>query len=98
MKFSDTELAKLLGISHNKVVSIRKVLRITRYRRSIVDPKLIAMICELFANGYTIVKISKLIKKPENAVSDIITKHWFTKKRSYNTITYVIESKINYEK
>jgi len=56
-----------------------------------------ALVIEWFANGKSMKQISGSLKLSIPGVSKIIGNDFFYKKRSYDTITLVLDSKLNYQ-
>lgn len=95
-KMTDEDMSKRLRISTKQVQIYR--LRLGKSRKlSLKKPENLALAIEMFANGSGLVMIGKHFGIAPSTVSALITKHFFYKQRSYDTITLVAESKINYE-
>lgn len=93
---NDEEIGKYLGLSPKTIYHRRFRMKI-HFKKSIKQNSTIAEILELFTSGITIAEVARKIRKRPSVVSNIINKHYFPKQRGYNTVTLVLESKINYE-
>lgn len=93
--YDDESMGRSLGIEAPMVQKLRNRIGCRRQSCITSDTKTIALICELFANGKTLVQISKIVAKNVRTISSVITKNWLYKKRSFDTITLIMESKIN---
>jgi len=93
---TDKEISNHLQISVSLVRQIRSKLGLKRERWTDVGKDRTAVILELFANGKTIKYISQVTNMDVGKINRLIENYWFTKQRSYNTITLVLESKANY--
>lgn len=91
----DQTMGKHLGISAQIVQKLRNSVGLKRQTMYASDPNTTALICELFANGSTIVQISRIVAIKEATVSRMIENYWLYKTRSFDTVTLVLESKIN---
>lgn len=93
---TDQEIGKIVGLSPKTIYNRRFKMKI-HFKKSINQNSTIAEILELFTTGITVADVARKIRKRPSVVSNIINKHYFPKKRGYNTVTLVLESKINYE-
>lgn len=93
---TDKEMSNHLQISVSLVRQIRSKLGLKRERWDEVGKERIAVILEFFANGKTVRYISQVTNMDVGKINRLIENYWFTKQRSYNTITLVMESKANY--
>jgi len=93
---TDEEIGYKVGLSVHTVYKRRLNLKLY-YKKSFSQIETIAEVLEWFSNGETCAEIARKIRKNPNVISKIIDTHFFYKKRGYNTITLVLESKINYE-
>ena len=93
---SDVDIGLIVGLSAKTVYNRRYRMGIF-LKKKINTPEVVAEILELFTTGITCAEIARILRKKPKAITDIINRHYFTKQRGYNTITLVLESKINYE-
>ncbi|MCZ4244934.1 hypothetical protein [Pedobacter punctiformis] len=92
----DAQLSKATMLSERSVQHYRMELNLNKTRFSIKENEGIALVLELFVNGSTVAQISRLTGVYDSVISKLITKHFFYKKRSIDTITMVLDSKINF--
>jgi hypothetical protein len=95
-KMDDKQLGEYTNLGQRSVQRYRMKLNLKKSRFSVKDKEGIALVLELFANGSTIVQIAKLTGSYSTMISNLIERHWLVKKREINTITLVVESKINF--
>lgn len=93
---SDEEIGYKVSLSYHTVYKRRLKLKLY-YKKSVSQNETIAEVLEWFSNGETCANIARKMRKTPRSISLIIDTHFFFKKRGYNTITLVLESKINYE-
>lgn len=96
---NDREIGDMFGLSPRTIRGHRFSLRLnSRFlREEEKDRNIIANIIELFVAEIPMQNIARLYQKSNSTISQLITKHYFSKQRSYDTITMVMDSKINYD-
>lgn len=94
---SDIKLAEDLSMCKKAIYERRKRMGLKRPYITTFAPETIARVLEYFSNGYSIAEIGRLMFKPHFQINNIISRHFFYKKSSYDTVTLVIQSKINFE-
>lgn len=96
-KKTDYEIGKALGYSEYTIKNYRLSIKI---RRRFDNQKLgkdkISKILEGFANYTSIKQIAKDVGVSYNHARYVIDKYFFYTKSSYNTLTMVMDSKMNY--
>jgi hypothetical protein len=96
---SDKQLANELSISvqgDNGVQSIRKRYSLYRAGLAYYDRNKLAKLIELWFNGSTIADAARQTDIELKKACQYISKYALYKKKSYTTITLVIESKMNF--
>lgn len=96
MTMTDDDLAEIMKIKTPNLQKLRLSIGCKRSNWKIESPATIALILELYANGNTIVRISKIVDKSVHRINRIIDRCFKPIPRSYNTITLVLDSKINF--
>jgi len=98
LKMNDAQIAEVLGMAKRSVWARRKRLGLKRKRLSSdLTKNQTAKIMELFTMGNTLVDIALSINKSIAVVSRTLEANYFFKQRSYDTVTMVMDSKINYD-
>lgn len=92
---SDIQLGRMMGYGEQRIQKMRLVIGLSRKRNNILNKKEIAEILELFANGSTIISIARKLERVDSTISNIINKHYLTKRKSEDTKVIVLQSKIN---
>ena len=95
-EMDDYNMGKYLDLSKGSVTMLR--VKMGLVRRVIIDVpvKTKAYIIECFFNDIPLKQVSKTTKISYHKVSEIIHNNCFFIKRSYNTVTLVMDSKANY--
>lgn len=93
-KKSYAEMGAEAKVSHGTIAKTAKKLGLRKHTPEQV--KTIKLVLEYFANGWTCAQIARSMDCAHTTVKYIIERYWLFKQRSYDTITLVIESKINY--
>ena len=92
----DTQLANITMLSERSVQRYRMELNLKKDRFNINDKSGIGLVLELFANGSKVANIAKLTRKSDSSISKLLNKYFFFKQRSLDTVTLILDSKINY--
>lgn len=92
---SDIQMSEVLKISPRQIQTYRLRYQ-SRRQSSLKSKENIAIATELFANGISMVEIGRRFNVHSSTISTLMSKVFFYKKRSFDTITVVAESKINY--
>lgn len=99
--FDDVKIGKMLGVTAKTIYNRRARLGLLRKSgvkdQAEIDTQKIALIIEWFANGMSIETCASKFKLPTAHVSLLIKLHFKTLKKSKNTITLLIESKLNFD-
>jgi len=95
--YSDLELSKILHVSPKTVASDRKSLNLHRLKGRPRDKDKIANVLTLHSNGFGVGKIKNVTGLERNSIYYIINSYLKPLERSVNTITLIIESKLNYQ-
>lgn len=94
---SDEVMAEKLGLKPLYVAKIRGYHKLSRYKNAERTPvNDVAKMIEMFANGSTVVAICRKFNVGNRTVNTLIQTHYYRLPRSYNTVTLVLESKLNY--
>lgn len=96
-QMTDYEIGKSLDLSSGSVTNLR--VRMGLIRKPLIEVKssVKAYIIESFFNDIPTRIMCKMTSLPRDKVIEIIGKNCFYVKRSYNTITMVMDSKVNYD-
>lgn len=96
---SDKQIADELSIpiyGKKGVGAIRRRLNLKRVDMSYTDRKKLAKLLEFWFNGHTVANAARECNIPLPIACRLIKNHAMYIPRSYNTITLVIESKMNF--
>lgn len=96
-KMTDYQIGKSLDLSAGSVAALRLSIGIMRRETVDVKPNVKAYIIECFFNDIPSRVICKNTGLPRDKVIQIIGDTCFFTKRSYSTITMVMDSKVNYD-
>jgi len=97
LKQTDEEMGKALHLKLSTVYNYRYLLHLSRINKQPLDKKLVALVLEHYVNRTPIKSIGALVNKSSYQIGQILSAHYFGKRRSYDTITLVLDSKINYD-
>lgn len=94
---SDGEIATKLKLKICTVETLRRSMRLfrPRFNSNKKQPKVIADMCVMFANGFMISQIAVKYNLSNATVANHLTKYWFKKMPSEDTKVIVRQSKIN---
>lgn len=95
-KMTDFEMSEKLELKQETVSKIRLSLNLVRPKnRTINDRLLISGVLEMYIGmDFSIKKISSITGKKNATISNLISKHFFTKKHNDNTETLILKSKV----
>ena len=96
LNVKDEVIGMAIGLTSAGVNSRRRRMGLSK-PQPLADKSRIAVSLEMFCNGATVVSIARRFNTSHRAISLILNKNFFYKQRSYNTITLVMDSKINYD-
>jgi len=97
LKQTDQEMGEALGLQVNTIYNYRHFLKLSRIKKKPLDKKLVAFVLERYVNRTPLKIIAERLGISGFQVGKILSAHYFTKKRSYDTVTLVLDSKINYD-
>ena len=93
---TDKEMGLKLDISKGSVSLLRQSLKFFRIDVQAIPNEKKAFVVNAFFNDIRMKAIMQMTTLSYNQVKYIIEQNCFFKKRSYNTITLVMDSKVNY--
>jgi hypothetical protein len=94
---TDYQMGLYLGYTERTIKNYRLSMKIKRrFNNQRLGKDKIAKILEYFANYTPIIEIARLVGTSYNHTRYVIHKYFFYTQRSYNTITMVMDSKVNY--
>lgn len=96
-KLSDYQMGLSLNLHPGTVAMIRQRLGFYRKTKSEISASQKAYVINAFFNDMRIKSIMKMTSLTYHQVTYIIDKNCFHKQRSYDTITLVMDSKVNYD-
>lgn len=96
LAYTDKELSRMLSVSDKTIYADRKSLNLSRVKGRPRDKDKIANVLTLHCNGFGVGKIKTATGLERNSIYYIINSYLKPLERSVNTITLIIESKLNY--